>query len=238
MRSTRRDPRQARFLTWASVRWVLRHRAFTPWYLLRYWRFTLLKLRNPHIVTEGFVFLGKGVEVHARRGYGRLVLGPFVHVGDGTAIRCHEGNVRIGDRCVFGGNDTVNAYLDVEFGESVLVADGVYVCDFDHGMADIHVPIKDQGIVKSPVRVGPGVWLGNRVTVTRGVAIGRGCAVGAHAVVAHDLPEYSVAVGVPARVVCDRVDTYEAAAERRAALARMADEQRRALARAVDDRRG
>ncbi|RKH79473.1 acyltransferase, partial [Corallococcus praedator] len=32
-RGTRRDPEQARFLTLASLRWVLRHRAWTPWYL-------------------------------------------------------------------------------------------------------------------------------------------------------------------------------------------------------------
>ena len=67
-----RDPRQARFLTLASLRWVVRHRAWTPYYLVRYWRFLVFKLRNPHVVTEGFVFLGKGVSLYARRGYGRL----------------------------------------------------------------------------------------------------------------------------------------------------------------------
>src|SRR3954463_7615551 len=70
-----RDPRQARFLTWASLRWIVRHRAWTPWYLVRYWRFLKFRLRNPHVITEGFVFLGRNVELYARRGYGRLILG-------------------------------------------------------------------------------------------------------------------------------------------------------------------
>ncbi|MFL6129510.1 MAG: acyltransferase [Mycobacteriales bacterium] len=217
-----RDPRQARFLTLASFRWVLRHRAWTPFYLVRYWRFLVFRLRNPHVVTEGFVFLGKGVELYARRGYGRLVLGRWVHIGRGNAIRCHEGTLRIGDKCVFGKDNTVNAYLDIEFGAATIVADWVYVCDFDHNFADVTVPIKDQGIVKTPVRVGPDVWLGTKATVLRGVSIGRGCVVAANAVVNRDLPAFSVAVGVPARVVRDRMVDHQAGAARREALADIA----------------
>ncbi len=217
-----RDPRQARFLTVASLRWVIRHRAWTPWYLLRYWRFLVFRLRNPHVVTEGFVFLGRRVELYARRGYGRLVVGRWVHIGNGNAIRAHEGTLRIGDKCVFGKDNTVNCYLDIEFGEATIVADWVYICDFDHVFSDIHVPIKDQGIVKTPVRIGPDVWIGTKVTVLRGVTVGRGCVVAANAVVNRDLPAYSVAVGVPARVIRNRVEDYENDAVRRAALADIA----------------
>ena len=219
---------QARFLTLASLRWVIRHRAWTPWYLVRYWRFAKLKLRAPHIVTEGFVFLGRNVTLEARRGYGRLILGRWVHIGSGNSIRCHEGTLRIGDKCVFGKDNTVNGYLDIEFGAATIVADWVYVCDFDHVFADVTVPIKDQGIVKTPVRIGPDVWLGTKVTVLRGVTIGPGCVVAANAVVNKDLPPYSVAVGVPARVVRDRVADHEAAAARRAALADIARKTRAA----------
>jgi acetyltransferase-like isoleucine patch superfamily enzyme len=221
-------PRQARFLTWASLRWMIRHRAYTPWYLVRYWRFFVFKLRNPHVITEGFVFLGRNVEVYARRGYGRLVLGRWVHIGQGNAIRCHEGTLRIGDKCVFGKDNTVNCYLDIEFGAAAIVADWVYVCDFDHVFSDVTVPIKDQGIVKTPVRIGPDVWVGAKVTVLRGVNVGRGCVLAAHTVVNKDLPAYSVAVGVPARVVRNRVDDYHADAARRAALADIARKTREA----------
>ena len=106
------------------------------------------------------------------------MLGRWVHIGRGNAIRCHEGTLRIGDKCVFGKDNTVNCYLDIEFGAATIVADWVYVCDFDHAFADITVPIKDQGIVKSPVRIGPDCWLGTKVTVLRGVTVGRGCVVG------------------------------------------------------------
>lgn len=230
-RRSRPDPVQARFLTLASLKWVLRHRAYTPWYLVRYWRLLRFRLANPHVVLRGMVFLGKNVELHCRPGFGRLEIGRWVHIGDGNAIRCHEGSLRIGDKAVFGKDNTVNCYLDIEIGAATLVADWVYICDFDHVTADINLPIKDQGIVKSPVRIGPDCWLGTKVTVTRGTRIGRGCVLGAHAVVRGDVPDFKIAVGIPARVVKDRREDYEADAVRRAAVADMARKAREALNR-------
>ena len=97
-----------------------------------------------------------------------------MHIGDGNSIRCHEGSLRIGDKVVFGKDNTVNCYLDVEIGAATIVADWVYVTDFDHRIEDVTVPIKDQGIVKTPVRIGPDCWLGTKVSVLRGTRIGRG----------------------------------------------------------------
>jgi acetyltransferase-like isoleucine patch superfamily enzyme len=231
-RAGRRDPRQARFLTPASLRWVIRNRAWTPWYLVRYARLLRFRMANPHVVLRGMVFLGKRVELHARAGYGRLEIGRWVHIGDGNSLRCHEGSLRIGDKVVFGKDNTVNCYLDVEIGAATIVADWVYVTDFDHRTENVHVPIKDQGIVKTPVRIGPDCWVGAKVSVLRGTRIGRGSVLGAHAVVRGDIPEYSVAVGTPARVVRNRLTDYQAAAAERAAIADMA----RKTAKAVQDR--
>jgi acetyltransferase-like isoleucine patch superfamily enzyme len=136
--------------------------------------------------------------------YGRLILGRWVHVGANTALRCHEGTLTVGDKVVFGRNVSVNCYLDVEIGGSVLFADDVYVSDFDHNFDDLTKPIKDQGITKARVRIEPDAWLGTKVTVCRGVVIGHSSVVGANAVVTNDLPAYSVSVGVPARVIKDR----------------------------------
>lgn len=223
-----RHPRQAKFLTLASLRWVVRNRAWSRWYLVRYWRFAMLRLRHPHIVTTGFVFIGKRVEIHARRGYGRIVLGRWVHLGDENRLRAHEGTLTIGDKCVFGRDNTVNCYLDIEFGEKTIVADWVYVCDFDHVTDDVHVPIKDQGIVKSPVRIGPDVWIGAKASVLRGSVVGQGSVLAAHCVVRGEVPEYSIVGGVPARVLKDRREVYEAQAVRRAALADIARKTQRA----------
>lgn len=229
-----RDPRQARFLTTASLRWALRNRAFTPWYLVRYARLLRFRLANPHVILRGMVFLGRRVELHSRAGFGRLEIGRWVHIGDGNSLRCHEGSLRIGDKVVMGKDNTVNCYLDVEIGAATIVADWCYVTDFDHKISDVHVPIKDQGIVKAPVRIGPDCWLGVKVSVLRGTRVGRGAVLGAHAVVRGDIPPYSIAVGTPARVVRNRLDDYEADADRRAALADIARKTEAAVRQRVD----
>jgi acetyltransferase-like isoleucine patch superfamily enzyme len=216
-----RDPRQVplrRFVSAESLRWVVRNRAFTPYYLVRYWRFLRLRLRHPQVVTEGFVFLGRDVEITARRGYGRVVLGRWVHLGDRCSLRAHEGTLRIGEKTVLGREDTLNCYLDLEVGPRCLLADWVYLGDFDHRFDDLQVPIKDQGIVKSPVRIGADVWIGVKASVLRGAQVGAGSVLAAHTVVRGEIPAGSVVVGVPGRVIRNRATARETAAAQQAAV--------------------
>jgi acetyltransferase-like isoleucine patch superfamily enzyme len=220
-----------RLLTAANLRWVVRHRAWTPYYLKRYWRFAWFRLRYPQVITEGFVFLGKNIEIVARPGHGRLILGKWVHLGDETRLRAHEGTLRIGDKVVFAREVTVNCYLDIEIGASTLIADWTYICDFDHKTDDIGLPIKDQGLVKSPVRIGPDCWLATKVTVLRGADIGRGTVIGANSVARGNIGEYSIAAGVPAVVVKDRITQYADGAGRRAYLEAVARGNEEKLAR-------
>ncbi|EGD56930.1 acyltransferase [Gordonia neofelifaecis] len=227
----RRDPQQVRFLTMDSLRWVKRNRAWTPWYLVRYYRLARFRMANPHIVLRGMVFLGRNVEIHATPELARMEIGRWVHIGDGNSIRCHEGSMRIGDKAVFGANNVVNSYLDMEIGGSTLVADWCYICDFDHVTDSLDLPIKDQGIVKGPVRIGPDTWIAAKVTVLRNTTVGRGCVLGAHAVVRGVIDDYAIAVGAPARVVKNRKEAWDAGAEQRAEYERaLADIERKKAA--------
>jgi acetyltransferase-like isoleucine patch superfamily enzyme len=227
-----RDPRQAQFLTMASLKWVIANRAYTPWYLVRYWRLLKFKLTNPHIITRGMVFLGKGVEIQATPELSTLEIGRWVHIGDKNTIRCHEGSLRFGDKVVLGRDNVINTYLDIELGDSVLMADWVYLCDFDHRMDDINVPIKDQGILKGPVRIGPDTWIATKVTILRNTTVGRGCVLGSHAVVKGEIPDFSIAVGAPAKVVKNRKLSWETSAAQRAELAAaLADIERKKASR-------
>lgn len=203
-RPRRRDPRQARFITVASLRWVVRNRAWTPYHLVRYLRFLRFRLRHPEVVTEGFVFLGRHVEVEVHRWAGQVVLGRWVHLGDRTKLRAHNGVLRLGDKVVLGSDNTVNAHLDIEIGAATLISDWVYICDFDHVTTDPVAPVKDQGLTLSPVRIGPGSWIGTKVTVLRGADVGPGSVLAAHAVVRGESPAGAVLAGVPARVVRTR----------------------------------
>lgn len=227
----RRDRRQARFLTIASLRWVIRERAWTPYYLLRYWRFLVFRLRHPRVVTEGFVFLGKGVEVEVSKTSAQLVLGKWVHIGNGNKLRAHNGSLRLGDKVVLGSDNVINAHLDVEIGASTLISDWVYICDFDHSMRELDRPIKDQGLLTSPVRIGPDCWVGTKATVLRGADIGAGSVLAAHTVARGAFAAGSIVAGVPGRVVKNRRDIYAdpAEVERRRYEAMIAAERAQAL---------
>ena len=102
-----RDPRQARFLTRESLKWVLDNKAYTPWYLVRYFRLLKFKLANPHIITRGMVFLGKGVEIQCTPELAQMEIGRWVHIGDKNTIRCHEGSLRFGDKVVLGRDNVI-----------------------------------------------------------------------------------------------------------------------------------
>ena len=59
----------------------------------------------------------------------------------------------------------------------------------------------DQGITGRGIVIEDGAWIGAGATVLDGVRVGRGAVVGANAVVSRDVPQHTVVVGIPARVV-------------------------------------
>lgn len=206
-----REPADATAARWGARRawrFAREHRMLTAMHAVHLARLLRaragVRVRRADVHLLGMTFLGHDVELTAPRGEGRLIVGPWSWIGDGVALRAHGGRITVGAKAIVGGGTTVNAYLDVTIGEGALIADDVHITDFDHRTDRLDVPIKDQGIVTAPVRIGPDVWLGRGVTVLRGVDIGRGSVIGAHAVVTRDVPPYSVAVGAPARVVRSR----------------------------------
>jgi acetyltransferase-like isoleucine patch superfamily enzyme len=203
-----RPPPRLRYPGWGwrrAIRFGLQRRMYTREYRTLFRRYLWHRLRHPHVELQGLVFTGKRVELYARRGHGRLVVGPWCWIGNDNKLRAHEGQLTLGEKVVMGRDNVVNAYLDVEIGAASIVADWVYVVDFDHRFDRLDLPIKDQGIVKSPVRIGRDVWIGEKASVLRGVDVGDGSVVASHAVVNRSLPPFSIAVGVPARVVRSRL---------------------------------
>ena len=78
----------------------------------------------------------------------------------------------------------------------------ILTCTHRYSRKDI--PIQDQGMFSAPVKIGKDVWLGTRVIVLPGVKIGDGAIIGANAVVTKDIPPYTIAVGIPAKVIRER----------------------------------
>lgn len=194
-----------------AIRRAVERRMLTPEYLTLYRRFAVHRagrlLHGQHVEFQGMTFTGKRVEFTARRGHGRLVIGPWCWIGNDNKLRAHEGQLTLGPKVVMGRDNVINTYLDIEIGAASIIADWVYICDFDHRYDRLDIPIKDQGIVKSPVRIGGDVWIGEKATVLRGVDIGHGSVVASHCLVNTDIPPFSIAVGVPVRVVKSRLPT-------------------------------
>jgi acetyltransferase-like isoleucine patch superfamily enzyme len=110
-------------------------------------------------------------------------------------------NLIIGDDCVIGHFNHIYATQSIVLENHVLTADKVYITDNLHQYSDPDTPIILQPIKQiNPVRIGEGSWLGENVCVI-GANIGKHCVIGANSVVTNDIPDYSVAVGAPAKVI-------------------------------------
>ena len=99
----------------------------------------------------------------------------------------------------------IGAVHRIEIHDHVLIASNVYISDHSHGeirLADLQLPPNQRRVVsKGPVIIESHVWLGEGVAVLPGVRIGHHSVIGAHTVVTRDIPPYSVATGVPVRVI-------------------------------------
>ena len=158
--------------------------------------------------TDGLLFLGRRLELQISP-RGEIRFGRFVWVGDGTKIRCHEGEVEIGQKTVLGQECTISAYQHVSIGRECVIADRVMLIDFDHGMVEVDRPIRLQGIYKRDVRVGHNVWIGYGACILRGVTVGDNAVIGTNSVVTKDVPANAVVGGVPARVLRMRDEPKE-----------------------------
>jgi acetyltransferase-like isoleucine patch superfamily enzyme len=132
------------------------------------------------------------------------MIGPDVALSAGMVPGQHcvtDPVVRIGDRCLIGRGSGIVGHLSIVIGDDVWTGHHVYVTDQNHGYEDIDLPISKQVMPERPVEVGDGSWLGHGTIVLPGARIGRHVVVGAGSVVTGELPDFSIAAGVPARVV-------------------------------------
>jgi acetyltransferase-like isoleucine patch superfamily enzyme len=186
-----------------TLRFLARNRMLTWRYARLLWRYLWRRFLTPagwRWETDGPVFFGRRLELQIGK-RGTIRFGRFVWVGDGTKIRCHEGEVVIGRKTVIGQECTISAYKHVRIGEQCVIADRAMFIDFDHGVVEVERPIRQQGIYKRPVDVGSNVWIGYGATFLRGVRVGDNSVIGTYAVVTKDVPANAVVAGVPARVL-------------------------------------
>lgn len=157
-------------------------------YLARCWQFDEAGRRGA--IESGVRLLGDA----------RIRLGDRVTLRRGVVLAGH-GTLTIGSHTTINDGCQISAFDAVHIGANCLFAPRVCVLDIDHRFDTRERPLRQQGYRTAPVVIGDDVWLGANAVVLRGVRIGRGAIVGANSVVTHDVPDYAIVGGVPARVL-------------------------------------
>ena len=146
-----------------------------------------IQITHPECIELGDdVFIWDHARLNVLTEYGqntyqpRLVLHRGVNLGQNAHIVCA---------------DRIELHEGVTFGPFVTLADAY------HDYADMDTPIMQQKMVASPIVIGEHTLVNAHCFIKGGVTIGRHCFIGAMSVVTQDLPDYSVAVGNPAKVI-------------------------------------
>jgi acetyltransferase-like isoleucine patch superfamily enzyme len=146
---------------------------------------------RPHIARNVLFDLAPGAQVRLGDG-SRLAAGCRLHVGPGAVVDVGPG-ARLGERCVLVARERIDV------GPRAVLGDEVVLVDFDHDIADVERPVRRQGLVTSPVRIGEDAHVDAAAGVLRGVTVGDRAHVGTRSVVTRDVAAGDDVAGVPAR---------------------------------------
>lgn len=147
---------------------------------------------------EGVIIEPGAIILHPQN----VTLGDGVYVGHYAVLNgYHVGEVVVGPGTWIGQHCLLHGAGGLLIGADVGVGPGCRVLTSTHADPGPDEPIMSGDLVYRTVSIGDGSDLGCNAVILPGVTIGRGVQVGAGAVVREDLPDFTVAVGVPARVV-------------------------------------
>ena len=158
-----------------------------------------ISLGDRVILSDGVVLDAKGTDEEG------LLVGDRVFIGLNTVVTTTDGTIELAAGCNLGAYCRIGSFGRTRIGEKALLAAWVYVVGAGHETSRTDMAILDQPyITRGGAQVGDGAWLGARATVLDGVTVGAHAIVGAHAVVTKDVPDFGIAVGIPAQVTGSR----------------------------------
>jgi acetyltransferase-like isoleucine patch superfamily enzyme len=164
-------------------------------------------IRHPNnIVLGDFVTIDDNCIIDGRgAGEEGIIFDDNVLINRNCMILAKTGPIHLGKRTSFGANSVIVSMSGVKVGEAVLTAGNCYISAGLYKFDDLEAPVMDQTVYsKGPVVIGKNSWFGTGVIILDGVTIGEGVVVGAASMVNKDLPDFVIAVGIPAKVVRER----------------------------------
>jgi acetyltransferase-like isoleucine patch superfamily enzyme len=129
-----------------------------------------------------------------------------VSIGINSFFSAEGGEIMVGKNTSFNSGVHINASVcgKIYIGNNCLIGPNVVMRTADHIFSSIDTPIRQQGHKCQNILLEDDIWLGSNVIILGGVTIGKGSVIGAGSVVTKNIPEYSIAVGVPAKVIKSR----------------------------------
>jgi acetyltransferase-like isoleucine patch superfamily enzyme len=109
--------------------------------------------------------------------------------------------LEIGDNSQVHQNCHITCAENITIGKNVVIVSNVTVTDIIHPYEDVSLPINKSRIKTFPVSIGNESYIYNNSVILPGTKIGKHCIIGANSVVSGIIPDYSVVVGSPARVI-------------------------------------
>ncbi|GGZ19753.1 hypothetical protein GCM10007049_10360 [Echinicola pacifica] len=140
-----------------------------------------------------------------------IVFGDKVTVGSYAIIRptnLYGGEAGVGLKV--GNNSSIGAYAYIgcsgwiEIGENVMMSPRVSIYSENHNFSSVNLPMKEQGVTRSFVKIEDDCWIASNSIILAGVTIGKGSVVAAGSVVTKDVPPYSIVAGNPAKIIKSR----------------------------------
>lgn len=146
------------------------------------------------------VWFGPGVDIEIFDN-GTIHIDADTWLGRGVLISAKGGHISIGRNSLINRGCVIVATSEISIGENALIAEHVTIRDQDHTHDDNGIPFAEQGRIDGAITIGRNVWLGAKVTVTRGVSIAQSSVVGANAVVTRSIASSGIYVGIPAKLI-------------------------------------
>jgi acetyltransferase-like isoleucine patch superfamily enzyme len=176
---------------------------------------TVFMAKGVNVRCASLIRFGKGVTLERgviidgllRRG---VVLGDNVKIGAYSVIVGAPAS-NLGEGISMGANSAVDAYSFlgssgfISIGENVIMGQHIGFHPENHNFDRTDVPIREQGTTRQGITIEDDVWVGSNAIFLDGAHVGKGCVIGAGSVVRGNIPPYSIAVGVPAKVVRSRI---------------------------------
>lgn len=172
-----------------------------------------VSLKNKRLISLGkTITIGDNVEINALSKNG-VIIGHNVTILRNTIIEC-TGNIKnlgegltIGNYVGIAQNCFIQVRGKVKIGDYVIFGPYVKIFSENHNFNDINIPIVLQGETRLPVVIENNVWIGANATILGGITIGEGSIIAAGAIVNKDIPPFSIAAGIPAKIIKSRLTT-------------------------------